>query len=347
MMKIRIYRGILLSFFLISCSFSEDAYAGKKKTKDEQITLKIGSWNIFTSDSRKNNIKSNPDVSTQRYWGNSCVAVADAIIANDWDVVGFQEVCDSIWGRSGNYGIQKLVEDKGGNYEWFILSNSNPKDPIYGKINYAAALAWKKDRFSIMDYGIYWITGNYDKPQRASDAEYGSSNRHCLWVKLKEKKSGKKFYYMSTHFSVTMFNDKNDNTKRVYYPKAVEDNARYLVTYADEVVVADDVPSIIVGDMNLTETEQEKAYGYLCSRRWKDAYYLAEDAGLLGETIKACRSSVNQKDESSLAIWKPDHIFVDGVEVLSYDVDQEKYPTRDGTLHYPSDHMPLTAEIRF
>ena len=152
---------------------------------------------------------------------------------------------------------------------------------------------------------------------------------------------------MTTHFSVTMFNDKNDNTKRIYYPKAVEDNARYLVTYADEVVVPKDVPSIIVGDMNLVETAQEDAYNTLVSRRWADAYYIAEAKGGLGPSVTGCRSSVNNKDEKTLAVWKPDHIFVDGVEVLSYDVCQKKYPTRDGTLHYPSDHMPVIAEISF
>ncbi|MBQ6688024.1 MAG: endonuclease/exonuclease/phosphatase family protein [Bacteroidales bacterium] len=347
MMRVRFYLGILMSVFLMSCGFSEDVSAGKKDKSDEKVTLKIASYNIFTSDARKNSVKGNPEVSEQRYWGNSCVAVADAIVDIDCDVIGFQEVCDSIWGRRGDCGIQKLVADRGGKYEWFILSNSNPKDPIYGKINYATALAWKKDKFSIMDYGIYWIAGYYDQPKRAADAEYGSSNRHCLWVKLKEKKSGKKFYYMTTHFSVTMFNDKNDNTKRIYYPKAVEDNARYLVTYADEVVVPKDVPSIIVGDMNLVETAQEDAYNTLVSRRWADAYYIAEAKGGLGPSVTGCRSSVNNKDEKTLAVWKPDHIFVDGVEVLSYDVCQKKYPTRDGTLHYPSDHMPVIAEISF
>jgi endonuclease/exonuclease/phosphatase family metal-dependent hydrolase len=346
-MKNRFYIGILMSIFLMSCGLGDDAHAGKKKEKDEKITLKIASYNIFTSDSRKNNINGNAEVSKQRYWCNSRTAVADAIMDIDCDIIGFQEVCDSIWGRRGDLGIQKAVAEKGGNYEWFILSNSNPSDPIHGKINYAAALAWKKDKFSIMDYGIYWISGNYDKPQRAADAEYGSANRHCLWVKLKEKSTGKKFYYMTTHFSVTMFTDKNDKTKRIYYPKAVEDNAKYLVTYADEVVVPKDVPSIIVGDLNLIETAQEKAYNTLISRRWEDAYYRAQAADLLGPSITACRSSVNNKDEKSLAVWKPDHILVDGVEVLSYDVCQKKYPTRDGSLHYPSDHMPVIAEIRF
>ena len=148
-MKYRFYIGILMSIFLMSCGLGDDAHAGKKKEKDAKITLKIASYNIFTSDSRKNNIKGNTEVSEQRYWCNSRTAVADAIIDIDCDIIGFQEVCDSIWGRQGDLGIQKAVAEKGGNYEWFILSNSNPSDPNYGKINYAAALAWKKDKFSL------------------------------------------------------------------------------------------------------------------------------------------------------------------------------------------------------
>ena len=29
------------------------------------------------------------------------------------------------------------------------------------------------------------------------------------------------------------------------------------------------------------------------------------------------------------------------------DVDKRKFPTADGTLHYPSDHLPVVAKVAF
>ena len=73
--------------------------------------FKVGTYNIFTSDSRVKSINKNPQVSTQRYWCNSAPAVATMISELDCDVLGVQEVCDSIWGVKGENDIKKLVAE--------------------------------------------------------------------------------------------------------------------------------------------------------------------------------------------------------------------------------------------
>ena len=41
-----------------------------------------------------------------------------------------------------------------------------------------------------------------------------------------------------------------------------------------------------------------------------------------------------------------DHIMFYKAEPLKYWVDRRMFPTADGTMHYPSDHLPLIAEFK-
>ena len=59
--------------------------------------FKVGTYNIFTSDSRLKNVRSSDQVSPQRLWCNSYTAVGDMIVHMDCDILGLQEICDSIW----------------------------------------------------------------------------------------------------------------------------------------------------------------------------------------------------------------------------------------------------------
>ena len=59
---------------------------------------KVGTYNLFTSQSRRNSVEADSRVSGQRYWCNSAPSVATMISELDCDLLGVQEVCDSIWG---------------------------------------------------------------------------------------------------------------------------------------------------------------------------------------------------------------------------------------------------------
>lgn len=102
--------------------------------------FKVGTYNVFTSYARKNEIAKDSTVSHQRYWCNSAPAVAEMISELDCDILGLQEVCDSIWGLKGNNNLRDLVAAQGQvEYDWILYPNTKS-----GKISYNVAIAYKK-----------------------------------------------------------------------------------------------------------------------------------------------------------------------------------------------------------
>ena len=78
-------------------------------------SFKVGTYNICTSGSRKSFVekgKAGVIADPQRYWCNSATAVADMIADLDCDVIGIQEVCDSIWGNKGAELTQSIATVK-------------------------------------------------------------------------------------------------------------------------------------------------------------------------------------------------------------------------------------------
>ena len=126
--------------------------------------FKVGTYNIFTSDSRVKAINANPQVSPQRYWCNSALAVASMISELDCDILGLQEVCDSIWGVKGENDIKRLVAEQGKvDYDWVLYPNSKS-----GMIQYDVALAYKKAKFELLKSGIFYLGGVRDSADRKS-----------------------------------------------------------------------------------------------------------------------------------------------------------------------------------
>ena len=53
------------------------------------------------------------------------------------------------------------------------------------------------------------------------------------------------------------------------------------------------------------------------------------------------------KRESGIGTWRPDHILTEGFSLSYYKVGREKFATKDGTMHYPSDHLPIKVILNF
>lgn len=297
---------------------------------NKKVTIKVGSYNLMTSDSRVKHIAKNADMSHQRYWCNSAMAVAAQVTDLDCDIIGLQEVCDSIWGLTGDKGFRKMMEDAGNTqYKWVLYPNGSK-----GNLSYDVAIGYKSDVFTELESGIYWLAGIFDRSEALPTAPKGSK-RPCVWAKLQHNATGKILYFFSTHFVVPSISKEGSAF-----------NAENCIKYAAELIGSRKIPSIIVGDFNATKG----APGFDVvegSGRWHDVFYILKDEGLLDES-ETQKGTCNAKNEQSISGWRPDHITIDGnLSAESFKTVRSKYPTADGTEHYPSDHFPIVAELKF
>ena len=317
----RIVLAVLLSLAAI---IAAEAKPNKK------VTIKVGSYNLMTSDSRVKHIAKTADMSHQRYWCHSAQAIAAQVSDLDCDIIGLQEVCDSIWGLTGDKGFRKMMEDAGNTqYKWILYPNSSK-----GNLSYDVAIGYKSDVFTELESGIYWLAGIFDKSEALPTAPKGSK-RPCVWAKLQHNQTGKILFFFSAHFVVPGISKEGN----AY-------NAENCIKYAAELIGSRKTPSIIVGDFNATKG----APGFDVvegSGRWHDVFYILKDEGLLDES-ETQKGTCNAKNEQSISGWRPDHITIDGnLSAESFKTVRSKYPTTDGTEHYPSDHFPIVAELKF
>ena len=320
-------RRLILIFLAFAAVASASADAKPKKQK---VTIKVGSYNLMTSDSRVKHIAKNADMSHQRYWCNSAQAVASIVSDLDCDIIGLQEICDSIWGVTGDKGVRELMEKSGnGQYRWILYPNGSK-----GNISYDVAIGYKSAVFTEVESGIYWLAGVFDKSESLPTAPKGSK-RPCVWAKLQHNESGKILYFFSTHFVVPGISKEGN----AY-------NAENCIKYAEQLIGSKKIPSVIVGDFNAAKG----APGFdvvVNSGRWYDVYETLKDEGVLSSEETGW-GTCNDKNEKKWAYWRPDHITCDGHLVpLTFQTVRKKYPTADGTMHYPSDHFPIVAELKF
>ena len=318
-------RRIVLALLL-----SVAAFTAAEAKPNKKVTIKVGSYNLMTSDSRVKHIAKNADMSHQRYWCHSAKAVAAQVSDLDCDIIGLQEVCDSIWGLTGDKGFRKMMEDAGNTqYKWILYPNGSK-----GNLSYDVAIGYKSEVFTEVESGIYWLAGILDRSEALPTAPKGSK-RPCVWAKLQHNETGKILYFFSTHFVVPGISKEGNAF-----------NADNCIKYAAELIGSRKIPSIIVGDFNATKG----APGFDIvegSGRWHDVFYILKDEGLLDES-ETKKGTCNAKNEESISGWRPDHITIDGnLTAESFRTVRDKYPTTDGTRHYPSDHFPVVAELKF
>ena len=322
---------------LIALSLCLCAGAVPKKTP-----LRVGTYELTNSGNRSQQVKSGK-ASAQRLWSSSACAVADAIINADCDILGIQDVCDSIAGRrEGVKPLIDIIRERGGDYDWLILSNCNPNFPLDGPLSSGNGIIWKASRFELRDWGIYWLSGIYDKPGRDKSLKYGSPNTSMTWVLLYDKLSDRELYFVSSSLSGPTQHDKG---QKVIYNEINVANARNLISLAKDEVVPKGMPSVIV--LNAHNAPSHEGCKTLTGSNWFDVYDRLAEEGSLGEEVLKIKDLCNSADERQFQGGRPDHILVDGFSIESYNVLRQKFPTSDGTAHYPSFHFPVVAQLQY
>lgn len=95
------------------------------------------------------------------------------------------------------------------------------------------AVYYRKDRFILLDSGTFWLSETPGKVSRGWD---GACNRTVTWVELRDKASGREFFYFNTHL---------DHRG----PVAREESVKLIVDYIRQ-ITGNKIPAILGGDFN-------------------------------------------------------------------------------------------------
>ena len=309
----------------------------------KKVPVKVGCWELSNSFNRRVQADKGK-MPAQRMWCNSAGAVADAIIDIDCDILGIQDVCDSIAGRrEGARPLIDLVREKGGDFDWLVLSNTNPSFPLDGQMAGGNGIIWRASRFELRDSGIRWLSGIYDKPGVDKKLyKYGGPNASLMWVKLYDKLSGRELV-----FSAAGVNGPTQYFKgeKIIYHEINAANCANIVRYMRDDIVPKGMPSVIT--LNARNAPSHDGYKALTGSWWFDVHDRLNEEGTLSDEAVKVKDTSNAPDGNKLQGGRSDHILEDGFGVLSYQVLRKKYPTADGSMFYPSLHFPIVAELQY
>jgi endonuclease/exonuclease/phosphatase family metal-dependent hydrolase len=180
-----------------------------------------------------------------------------------------------------------------------------------------SAVFYNKERFTLLDKGTFWLSAEPGKPGKGWDA---AIVRVCSWVKLKDKNTGQDFFMYNTHFDHVGV-------------KAREQSAALIVKKIGE--ISGSLPVILTGDFNTPDTAAPYQT-IISSQMLKDAKTVSK-TGHYGPD-----GSFSTFEVASKLGERIDYIFINN----RYEVLRHAILTDSRNGRYPSDHLPVIAEIR-
>jgi endonuclease/exonuclease/phosphatase family metal-dependent hydrolase len=182
-----------------------------------------------------------------------------------------------------------------------------------------SAIFYKKDKLDVLESGTFWLS---DEPEKVGKKGWDAGlPRICTWAKFKYKANGQEFYMFNTHFD-------HKGTK------ARAESAKLVI--AQIKAIAKGKPTIFTGDLNLTEDFE--GYTTLVAKdngvNLVDAFHLTSTKGEMNTDYGFDVSNKNGK--------KIDYIFTGP----GWTVDSHTILTDHTGASYPSDHLPILAEMK-
>lgn len=157
-------------------------------------------------------------------WPNRKEMVKGLVQFHDFDVFGTQE--------GFIHQLNNILEVSA--YGYVGVGRDDGKDA-----GEHSAIFYKKDRFTVLDKGDYWLSTTPDKPSFGWDAT--SHKRICSWAKFKDKVTGKEFYFFSVHY---------DHQGKV----ARHESSLLMIARIKEITKG--APFFCVGDFNAREDDE-------------------------------------------------------------------------------------------
>ena len=268
-------------------SSNSGTQTGGTSTSD-RVVMKIMSFNIRTGTSDRN---------TANAWEKRKAGVFEMLKTEEPMIVGLQE--------ARKFQRTEIL-DACPDYDGFGVCRDTGKD-VEGE---TGSVIYNKKLCSVEKYGYFWLTDKIDKsvPSVGWDATY---KRMATWAVVKVTKSGKRFFFMSTHL---------DHEG----PQAQAGGMQVIMQKFEE-LNTEKLPQVLVGDFNVLQTS--------------DVFKVTE-ATMYNARLKAPSSdsveTFNNWGSSKKII---DHIFMSntGFKLRSYSTVNRAF----AGITYISDHYPI------
>jgi endonuclease/exonuclease/phosphatase family metal-dependent hydrolase len=254
--------------------------------------------------------KDNPEFESP--WAVRVPWLRDVLTRADADLVGIQELQAVLKDDTGKSEMAQLFPPESGyDYAYYKLQPGDDYLDDYPD----PAVAWKKDRFTKLQEGWYWLSPTPDVSFSTGFAKT-QFPRLVFWVKLKDKLKNRDLYLASTHF------DNNYPSQEKSAPLSHERIG----------VLTKDAPVIFTGDFNAGP--KSIAYGLLVGPNAHGAQWL--DA----EVVAKNRSIVHNQAQAPTwdGLEQIDHVFLAGDVTFAVDwwgIDLWRYGKM---VQPPSDH---------
>ena len=277
----------ILAAFLLMLPFISSAADKQEKDYD----LKVISYNI-----RMGAAKDGTNSWEFRY-------PATALMIEDQkpDVFGLQEAF--------SYQVRFIAENFK-DYDNVGVGRDNGKDK--GEF---MSIFWNKKTVKMVKWGTFWLSETPEKPSMGWDA---ACKRTATWALMKDKRTGKMFYFVNTHL---------DHKGKEAQRKGLE----LIVSRIDE-INPKGYPMVLTGDFNI-KPDNVALKGL--EEKMQSARKIAP------KTDNAATFNNWGKAKADMVI---DYIYVSGFSACTeYHTINEKY----GDWKYISDHYPIYAKLIF
>lgn len=252
------------------------------------------------------NIRYENDYDGQNSWTNRKRLVAGLLNARRPDIAGLQEV---------KFGPLRYLDSMLVDHDYVGSGrNDGKEDGEFSPIFY------RKDRFSVLESGTFWLSQTPDQPSVGWDA---GLPRIVTWAKFQENLTKRTFLVMNTHM------DNRGKTSKTESVRLLSERAKQY---------GENLPIILTGDFNMISMSD--AYKNLISQENSPLFF---DSRLLSETVNT-ETNYTMNGFSFLRIFRfiIDYVFVsEGVTVVYHEIIGDR-----PLGQYISDHYPVFVRLK-
>ena len=177
------------------------------------------------------------------------------------------------------------------------------------------SIFWNKKTMKLLKWGTFWLSETPNKPSMGWDA---ACYRTATWALMKDKKTGKKFYFVNTHLD--------------HVGKEAQKNGLALIVDKIAEINPDGLPMVLTGDFNVKPDDPS----------------LKDLDARMKSTRKVAAKTDNHhtyngwgKASKDMVI---DYIYISGFSACSeYQTVTKKYSGRT----FVSDHYPIISRLIF